>query len=91
MLWRFCIWPFSGGIVGYSAFIYGMHHLPVALVSIYTYINPMVAVALGWWFYREPFGWRETVAMVVIFAGVSILKWTTARSRRPEEASVPIE
>ena len=80
-----------GGIVGYSAFIYSMHHLPVALVSIYTYINPMVAVALGWWFYREPFGWRESVAMVVIFAGVTIVKWTTARSQRPEEVSVPIE
>ena len=71
-----------GGIVGYSAFIYSMHHLPVALVSIYTYINPIVAVALGWWFYREPFGWRETVAMVVIFAGVAIVKWTTRRSLR---------
>jgi drug/metabolite transporter (DMT)-like permease len=80
-----------GGIVGYSAFIYSMHHLPVAVVSIYTYINPMVAVALGWWFYREPFGWRETVAMIVIFAGVSIVKWTTARAPRPQEASVPIE
>ncbi len=36
-----------GGMVGYSAFINTMHHLPVALVSIYTYVNPMVAVALG--------------------------------------------
>jgi drug/metabolite transporter (DMT)-like permease len=80
-----------GGIVGYSAFIYAMQHLPVALVSIYTYINPMVAVALGWWFYREPFGWREAVAMVVIFAGVAIVKWTTARNLRSAEASVPIE
>ena len=68
-----------GGIIGYSAFIYSMHHLPVALVSIYTYINPIVAVALGWWFYREPFGWRETVAMVVIFAGVP-LQGTMRRS-----------
>ncbi len=80
-----------GGIVGYSAFIYSMHHLPVALVSIYTYINPMVAVALGWWFYREPFGWRETAAMAVIFTGVSIVKLTTRRSPRPQEQSVPIE
>jgi len=80
-----------GGIVGYSAFIYAMQHLPVALVSIYTYINPMVAVALGWWFYREPFGWRETVAMAVIFIGVTIVKWTTARSLRPQDVSVPIE
>jgi drug/metabolite transporter (DMT)-like permease len=69
-----------GGIVGYSAFIYAMQHLPVALVSIYTYINPIVAVGLGWWFYREPFGWRESVAMLIIFAGVAIVKWTTARS-----------
>jgi drug/metabolite transporter (DMT)-like permease len=80
-----------GGIVGYSAFIYSMHYLPVALVSIYTYINPIVAIALGWWFYREPFGWRETVAMVVIFVGVAIVKLTTRRSVRPEEESVPIE
>jgi drug/metabolite transporter (DMT)-like permease len=68
-----------------------MHHLPVALVSIYTYVNPMVAVALGWWVYREPFGWRETVAMIVIFAGVAIVKWTTSRSQRLAQPSVPVE
>jgi len=77
-----------GGIVGYSAFIYSMHHLPVALVSIYTYVNPVVAVALGWWFYREPFGWRETSAMGIIFAGVAIVKWTTPGRPKIEEASV---
>ena len=80
-----------GGLVGYSAFIYSMHHLPVALVSIYTYINPLVAVALGWWFYREPFGWRETAAMLIIFAGVTIVKWTAARGLRIEETSVAVE
>lgn len=80
-----------GGLVGYSAFLYAMLHLPVALMSIYTYINPLVAVALGWWFYREPFGWRETAAMLIIFAGVAIVKWTTARAPRAEEASVPVE
>jgi len=72
-------------------FFYSMHHLPVALVSIYTYINPIVAVALGWWFYREPFGWRETAAMMVIFAGVAIVKLTTRHNLKPEEESVPIE
>jgi drug/metabolite transporter (DMT)-like permease len=47
-----------GSIVGYSAYIYAMSELPVAVVSIYTYINPIVAVWLGWLFYREPFGSR---------------------------------
>jgi drug/metabolite transporter (DMT)-like permease len=63
-----------GSIVGYSAYIYAMSKLPVAMVSIYTYINPIVAVWLGWLFYREPFGIREAVAMIVIFAGVAIVK-----------------
>jgi drug/metabolite transporter (DMT)-like permease len=63
-----------GSIVGYSAYIYAMDKLPVAIVSIYTYINPVVAVALGWLFYREPFGRTEALAMLVIFAGVAVVK-----------------
>lgn len=63
-----------GSIIGYSAYIYAMDKLPVAVVSIYTYVNPIVAVALGWLFYREPFGPREAVAMAIIFAGVAMVK-----------------
>jgi drug/metabolite transporter (DMT)-like permease len=63
-----------GSIVGYSAYIYALMELPVAIVSIYPYVNPVVAVALGWLFYREQFGAREAAAMVVIFAGVTIVK-----------------
>jgi drug/metabolite transporter (DMT)-like permease len=64
-----------GSIVGYSAFIFSMDRLPVAIVSIYPYINAVVAMAVGWLFFREPFGLREWAAMLVIFAGVSIVKW----------------
>jgi drug/metabolite transporter (DMT)-like permease len=63
-----------GSLVGYSAFVYAMDRLPVAIVSIYPYVNAVVAVALGWLFYREPFGWRETAAMLIIFAGVAVVK-----------------
>lgn len=63
-----------GSIVGYSAYIYAMSKLPVSVVSIYNYINPVVAVSLGWLFYREPFGVRELIAMTVIFAGVYVVK-----------------
>lgn len=63
-----------GSIVGYSAYIYSLETLPVSLVSIYTYINPIVAVGLGWLLYGEPFGRKELAAMAVIFAGVLIIK-----------------
>lgn len=77
-----------GSIVGYSAFIYSMEHLPVAVVTIYNYVNPVVAVILGWLFYREPFGRREAGAMIVIFAGVALVKWATAAaSKRPAAPS----
>lgn len=63
-----------GSLVGYSAFVYAMDRLPVAVVSIYPYVNAVVAVTLGWLFYREPFGLRESVAMLVIFAAVALVK-----------------
>jgi len=63
-----------GSIVGYSAYAYVMDRLPVAIVSVYPYVNAVVAVTLGWLFYREPFGLHEALAMTVIFAGVALVK-----------------
>ena len=70
-LWYLVIF---GSLVGYSAYIYALDRLPVAVVSIYPYVNAVVAVGLGWLFYREPFGGREAAAMVVIFASVAVVK-----------------
>lgn len=63
-----------GSIVGYSSYIIALERLPIAIVSIFTYINPIVAVALGWLIYQEAFGWRETAAMAVIFLGIWLVK-----------------
>jgi drug/metabolite transporter (DMT)-like permease len=63
-----------GSIVGYSAYAYMMDRLPVAIASVYPYVNSVVAVALGWLFYREPFGTRECVSMIVIFSSVALVK-----------------
>ena len=63
-----------GGIVGYSCYALVISRLPLAIASIYTYINPVVAVFLGWWVYRERFGFREAGAMAVIFAGVALVR-----------------
>jgi drug/metabolite transporter (DMT)-like permease len=71
-----------GSIVGYSSYVYALQKLPVSLVSIYSYINPVVAVTLGWLFYREAFGMREAVAMATIFFGVALVK---KFSRKPAD------
>jgi drug/metabolite transporter (DMT)-like permease len=59
--------------------MHALRTLPIGIFSIYPYVNALVAVALGWLFYREPFGWKETWAMLIIFAGVGIVKWQTSR------------
>lgn len=72
-----------GSIVGYTSYVYALKKLSVAVVTLHTYINPVVAAVLGWWFYREPFGWRETAAMVVIFAGVALVKQSAGARPSP--------
>jgi drug/metabolite transporter (DMT)-like permease len=63
-----------GSIVGFSSYVYTLAKLPVAMVSLYTYVNPLVAAVLGSLFYREPFGLLEVAAITIIFAGVFIVK-----------------
>jgi drug/metabolite transporter (DMT)-like permease len=70
-----------GSILGYSSFIYSMAKLPIAIVSIYTFINPIVAVFLGWLFFREPFGTRGIIAMAIIFSGIAVVRWSESRSK----------
>lgn len=77
-----------GSIVGYSAYIFALDRLPVSVVSIYNYINPVIAVFLGWLFFREHFGPLEVIAMLVIFAGVALVKrYSLPPSPKPARAS----
>lgn len=71
-----------GSLIGFSAFIYSMTHLPVAIVSIYTFVNPVVAILLGWLFFREPFGVRELAAMLIIFLGIALVRWSELTAER---------
>ena len=65
-----------GSLIGFSSFVYSVAKLPVAIVSIYTFVNPVVAVFLGWYFYHEPFGSRELIAMAIIFTGIGLVRWS---------------
>lgn len=63
-----------GSVVAYTAYVYALSKLPTSTVSLHTYINPLVAVFLGWLILREPVGWNAIAAMLAIFAGVAIVQ-----------------
>jgi drug/metabolite transporter (DMT)-like permease len=63
-----------GAVVGFAAYAYALKHLPVATVSLYAYINPVIAVVLGTLLLHEPFSARMVVGASVVFAGVALVR-----------------
>lgn len=59
-----------GSIVGYTAFGYALEHASATVVGTYAYVNPVVAVLLGWLILSEPITGRMLVAMTLILGSV---------------------
>ena len=79
-----------GSIVGYSAYIYALRHLPMATVSLYAYANPVIAMILGAVVAGEPFGARVLVASMMVLAGCALVQWKNesgVTDRRPQTVS----
>ena len=70
-----------GSIIGFSAYVWLLHHVRPALAGSYAYVNPAIAVALGAWLAGERFGNHELVAMGVILLGVVAI--TFAKAAKP--------
>jgi drug/metabolite transporter (DMT)-like permease len=64
----------AGSVVGFSAYLYALKHLPVAIVSLYAYVNPVLAVLLGTLVLQEPLSPRLAVATAVVLAGMALVR-----------------
>lgn len=79
----------AGSLVGFTTFVWLMKHSTPARVSTYAYVNPVVAVFLGWMFAHEPVGPRMFVGAAIIIAGVAIITATrNKKSAAPPPAAV---
>jgi drug/metabolite transporter (DMT)-like permease len=63
-----------GAIGGFASYTYALRHLPVSFVSLYAYINPIIAVTLGVLLLGEPFNARMAAAAALVLLGVAIVK-----------------
>jgi drug/metabolite transporter (DMT)-like permease len=70
-----------GSLVGFSTFVWLMKHTTPAHVSTYAYVNPVVAVFLGWLILNEAISGRTLIAAAIIVAAVVII--TIQKSRTP--------
>jgi drug/metabolite transporter (DMT)-like permease len=63
-----------GSIFGYGSYIYSIAHLPLSLVSTYAYINPIIALILGWLILNERLDFMVGISAIIIIAGVVLVQ-----------------
>jgi drug/metabolite transporter (DMT)-like permease len=79
----FLAWTYlvlAGSLVGFTTFVWLMKHSTPARVSTYAYVNPVVAVFLGWLILDETVSPRIFIAAGVIIAGVAVI--TISKNRK---------
>lgn len=62
-----------GSLIGYMSYIWLLSVRPPSLVGTYAYVNPIVAVFLGWLIANEPFTSQQIIALSVVLAGVLLV------------------
>ena len=79
-----------GSILGYTAYTYALRHASPTIVGTYAYVNPVIAVLLGWLLLDEVITPRTVIAMVLIFGAVVWIqvshRWDPARARPARQA-----
>ncbi|HUJ12893.1 MAG TPA: EamA family transporter [Thermoanaerobaculia bacterium] len=63
-----------GSVLAYTSYVYAVRKIRVTTLSVYAYINPLVAVILGWLILREQLTPLSIVAMLTILGGVAIVQ-----------------
>lgn len=71
-----------GSLIGYTAYVWLLHHVPLGTVSTYAYVNPVVAIGLGVLFLNEEITWRIALGAAIVLASVAVVV------RRESEAAV---
>jgi drug/metabolite transporter (DMT)-like permease len=70
-----------GSVVAFSAYVWLLHSAPLSLVSTYAYVNPVVAVFLGWAILSEPITATVLAGGAIIVVGVAVV--VSAERLRP--------
>jgi len=73
----------AGSIIGFTAYVWLIHHESPTKVGTYAYVNPVVAVLVGYFLGGEPLGPRTVVGTALVL--VSVIVITTAKKKTSEE------
>src|SRR5579859_2370560 len=75
----------AGSIVGFTAYIWLLHHESPTKVGTYAYVNPVVAVAFGYFFGNESVGPRTLVGTLLVLLSVITIATTPKKTSESEK------
>jgi len=78
-----------GSWIGYTSYIYLLEHVPTAKVATYAYVNPIVALILGWLILRERVDIFMLVGTAIIIASVALVN--TSKLHQPQAETAVTE
>ena len=81
-LWGLVYLILIGSLLTYSAFVFAVSKLPPTQVSVYAYINPIVAIILGWLLLNEELTLNVFTGTVITLAGV----WLVNKEFKKQQA-----
>jgi drug/metabolite transporter (DMT)-like permease len=81
----------AGSLVAYTAYVWLIHHESPTKVGTYAYVNPVVAVLLGYFFGGEALGVRTIVGMLCVLVSVGVITAAPAsKAKSSVRASAPL-
>jgi drug/metabolite transporter (DMT)-like permease len=75
-----------GSLIGFTAYVWLLHHESPTKVGTYAYVNPVVAVLVGYFFGGEILGMRTVLGTLFVLVSVLVITTTPARKPLPEFA-----
>jgi drug/metabolite transporter (DMT)-like permease len=76
----------AGSIIAFTAYVWLIHHESPTKVGTYAYVNPVVAVVIGYWLGGETLGLRTILGTLCVLISVVVI--TTTRVKKPVAAAV---
>lgn len=71
-----------GSVLAYTIYMFALKELPVGIVMLYAYVNPLVAVVLGYFILHESLTWFTALAFLSIVTGVYLVNYGYKKQHR---------
>ncbi len=79
-----------GSISAFSMYVYTLSKLPITIASLYSYINPLVAVILGWLVLEEKLNLKIGIAFLITVAGIYLVNYGYQQQKKKQYESLKI-